>query len=186
MTVNPYAPPTTDAVIEETYDGGNDVLAGRFTRFAAALVDGILVGLVIWPIMFITGYFQRSQEDQVGALEELGMQLFGITVMLALNGYLLSSRGQSVGKLLTKIQIVDAADGKLLPFLRVYVYRQLWVLPLSILVTLTPGYFDDLIISVVLLVDAAMIFGNQRRCLHDYIAGSKVVLYRENRARLSA
>jgi uncharacterized RDD family membrane protein YckC len=131
--------------------------------------------------MFITGYFQRIQEDQVGALKEVGMELFGIAVMLALNGYLLSRRGQSVGKLLTKIQIVDVADGKLLPFLRVYVYRHLWVLPLSILVNLIPGSFDDLIVNVVFLVDAVMIFGNERRCLHDYIAGSKVVLYRENR-----
>ena len=41
--------------------------------------------------------------------------------------------------------------------------------------SLIPGQADDILINLVSLVDALFIFGKQRRCLHDYIAGSKVV-----------
>jgi uncharacterized RDD family membrane protein YckC len=98
-----------------------------------------------------------------------------------LNGYLLTTRGQTIGKLLTKIQIVDVQSGDLLPFLRVYVYRYLWTLPLLLVVILIPGPADDLLVNVVYLIDALLIFGSDRRCLHDYIAGSKVVIYRAKR-----
>jgi uncharacterized RDD family membrane protein YckC len=137
------------------------------------------------PVMFATGYYGRAQAQHVGFLEQITMSLFGIAVMLALNGYLLFTRGQTIGKMLTKIQIVDASSGELLPFLRVYVYRYLWMLPIIVVVAFIPGTIDDLLVNVVALVDMAMIFGEDRRCLHDYIAGSKVVLYRANRQKAS-
>lgn len=58
-------------------------------------------------------------------------------------------------------------------------------LPLLVVVMLIPGAIDDLLVNIVVLIDALMIFGAERRCLHDYIAGSKVVLYRENRQKLA-
>ncbi len=145
------------------------------------MVDGVLM----MAIMFATGYHERTQAQQVGVLEQIAMSLLGMAVMLALNGYLLFTRGQSIGKMLTKIQIVDAQNGELLPFLRVYVYRYLWMLPITVVVALIPGPVDDLLVNVVALVDALMIFGAYRRCLHDYIAGSKVVLYQANRQKVS-
>jgi uncharacterized RDD family membrane protein YckC len=108
-----------------------------------------------------------------------------MALMLALNGHLLATRGQTVGKLLTKIQIVDAQSGGLLPFLRVYVYRYLWMLPLVFVVALIPGTVDDGLVNVVAIIDALFIFGAARRCLHDYIAGSKVVLYQAHRQRVT-
>ena len=150
------------------------------------MVDGFLLMAIIMPVAFGTGYYERVQTQQVGLGEQIAMSLLGMVVMLALNGYLLFARGQSIGKMLTKIQIVDARNGQLLPFLRVYVYRYLWMLPISVVVTLIPGTIDDIIlINVVSLVDMAMIFGAPRRCLHDYIAGSKVVIYQANRQTVS-
>jgi hypothetical protein len=149
------------------------------------MVDGILMMAIYMPIMFATGYFERAQAQQVGFLEQFAMSLLGMAVMLVLNGYLLFSRGQSIGKVLTKIQIVDVRSGGLLPFLRVYVYRYLWILPLVVVAAIIPGRADDLLVNVVALIDAAMIFGANRRCLHDYIAGSKVVFYQANRQKVS-
>lgn len=103
---------------------------------------------------------------------------------LILNGYLLVTRGQSIGKALLKIQIVDEQTDKLLPFLRVYVYRYLWLMPLMIVVVIIPGSIDDMAVNIVSVANALFIFGAAQRCLHDYIAGSKVVPYQPGRARL--
>ena len=183
MSNNPYAPPSTTGGIDVPAVPEHDELARRFTRFASAMVDGILMMAITMPVMFATGFVARTQAQQVGFLEQIAMSLLGMVSMLALNGYLLATRGQTIGKMLTKIQIVDAQSGGLLPFLRVYVYRYLWMLPLVFVVALIPGTVDNVLVNVVALIDALFIFVTARRCLHDYIAGSKVVLYKAHRQR---
>ncbi len=185
MSVNPYAPPSTSGGVDVLPVSESDELARRFARFVSAMVDGMLIVAITMPVMWATGFLARTQAQQVGFLEQIAMSLFGIVVMLALNGYLLATRGQTIGKMLTKIQIVDAQSGGLLPFLRVYVYRYLWLLPLGFVVALIPGTVDNVLVNVVTLIEVLFIFGEARRCLHDYIAGSKVVLYREHRERVT-
>lgn len=185
MSTNPYAPPTSTTSFDVAANPANDELARRFTRFASALVDGFLVMAVLGPLAFATGFFARTQAQQVGLPEQILMSLAGMAVMLLLNGYLLATRGQTIGKVLTKIQIVDAQSGKLLPFHRVFIFRYLWITPFSLGVILIPGPFDDLLVNALSLIDALFIFGAARRCLHDYIAGSKVVLFKPDRAKLT-
>ena len=186
MSSNPYAPPATSEVnFNADPTNHEDELAGRFTRFASAFVDGILMMGITAPVLYATGYYERARLQQLGWFEQIAMSLFGMAVMLGLNGYLLFTRGQTVGKMLTKIQIVDASNGGLLPFLRVYVYRYLWLTPLVIVVAIIPGNLDNFLVNVVAIIDALMIFGQQQRCLHDYIANSKVVLYKPNRMKAS-
>jgi uncharacterized RDD family membrane protein YckC len=127
------------------------------------------------PVGLATGFYARAQTQQVGILEQFAMVALGLIVMLAFQGYLLATRGQTIGKWLTKIRIVDAKTGALLPFVRVYVYRYLWLMPLVLIVAMVPGVIDDLLINLVTIVDALFIFGKERRCLHDFIAGSKVI-----------
>ena len=185
MSTNPYTPPSTISEPQFSGDSTDEPLAGRFTRFAAAMVDGILILIIVLAVQFLTGFVQRTAMQQASILEQMVMSLLGIAVMLLLNGYLLVSRGQTIGKMLTNIQIVDFDTGKLLPFVRVYVYRYLWTLPFFLTAVLIPGTRDDALINLVVLIDALFIFSELRRCLHDRIAGSKVVLYRAGRERLS-
>ena len=183
MSVNPYSVSPAD-IDNRLYESGQeDQLAGRFTRFAAVLADGFFLGIITVPVQIATGYVARSAKGQTSWLESLAMSLFGLGAFLLLNGYLLAKRGQTIGKMLTKIQIVSAEDGGLLSFLRVYAYRYLWLLPLLIVVLLIPGDRDNLLVSVAVLVDSVLIFGSERRCLHDRIAGSKVVKYVPGRER---
>ncbi|MEZ6093475.1 MAG: RDD family protein [Pirellulaceae bacterium] len=158
-----------------------DERAGRFTRFAASIVDGILMAGFIYAIQVATGNWDRFTTQEVESSNQFAIYLIGIFVFLALNGYLLAKRGQTIGKLVTKIQIVDARYGNLLPFLRVYVLRYLWPFPFQVLAYLIPGKTDDLIFYWIVLIDVLVIFDSNRRCLHDYIAGSQVVLYRADR-----
>ena len=128
-----------------------DELAGRSTRLAAAIVDGVLLMAILIPVQMATGYMTRVGLHEVGLLEEMVMSLLGILVALFLNGYLLYTRGQTIGKALTRIQIVDYETGRLLPFLRVYVYRYLWMLPLTLAVPFIPDGHGWILLEVVCL-----------------------------------
>ena len=175
MSHNPYAAPASIDGTAGMTDSGRDELVGRSIRFVAAMVDGLLVCAILIPIGIATGYNDRDEADQFRFLEEIAMLMLGEIVWLGLNGYLLGTRGQTVGKMLTKIRIVDARTGSLLPFVRVYVYRSLWLIPIVLLALLIPGMIGDLLIGLAWLGDKMSIFGKERRCLHDFIAGSKVV-----------
>lgn len=178
MSINPYEPPATTDQLHADAATGN-VLAGRSSRFVAALIDGLAMMVVVIPIQFFTGYYQRAQEPGPSPLEQILMSLFGMVVFLVINGQLLRTRGQTLGKWLTGIQIVDHLTATIPPFVRVYVYRYLWSFPLIIVAALVPGNIDDMLVNLVILVDVLFIFGSNRRCIHDYIAGTKVVLFRQ-------
>jgi uncharacterized RDD family membrane protein YckC len=180
---NPYAAPaeSSEPPIPEVPDSTGDVLAGRGLRFLSAMIDGILPAAIIVPIQFGTGFYQRTLSQQVTFTEQLAMALVGMAAFLICHGYLLITRGQSIGKYLLGLQIVDYATGQLLPPMRVYVYRYLWSLPITITALLIPGTTDDTIFAYLLMIDPLFIFGEERRCLHDLIAGSKVVKYKANR-----
>ncbi len=159
-----------------------DALAERFTRLVAAVVDGALLFAVLAPIQMLSGFHERARSGQAGQLESLVMSLLAIGIMLGLHGRLLYTRGQTIGKVLMRIQIVDRDQGGRMPFFRVFVLRYLWLTPLGLLGILFPiiPLFNALLYLLV-LVDALMIFGENRQCLHDLIAGSKVVQYEPDR-----
>lgn len=183
MSQNPFAPSASNFTPDSTAVPQNDELARRFTRFASAMVDGLLVVPLIIPTMFLTGHYQRMQAGEASVVEQLLFSLAGMLAFLAVHGYFVVTRGQSIGKILTKIQVVDANNGTLLPFMRVVVLRYWWMAPAVILVAIIPGQADNFIVNILSLVDAGLIFSAERRCLHDYIAGSKVVMYQPNRPR---
>jgi uncharacterized RDD family membrane protein YckC len=91
--------------------------------------------------------------------------LGGTGAVLALNSYFWATRAQSIGKMIvgTKIVALDGSNASL----SLIILRR--VLPIS-LVALIPG-----VGSVVGLVDAVAIFRKDRRCVHDLIAGTRVV-----------
>lgn len=185
MSTNPYATPTHSPSTTPTrQDHGESELASKWIRFVSAMLDGVIILWIINMVLYLTGDWLRALAEQVGVAERLVKPFVGVLVTLSLNGYLLASRGQTIGKVLTKIQIVDFETDLLMPFVRVYVLRYLWMLPVTITVVLIPGSYDDPVLGLLGWVDALLIFTVARRCLHDYIAGSKVVLFQPDRARI--
>lgn len=184
MSSNPFEAPSYNSdVATESTDG--EVLAGRFTRFASTLVDGILMGLLLLPIQFYSGYYTRAAAQNVTITEQLLMAVLGFVAMLVVHGFTLANRGQSIGKILTGIQIVGAHSNALLPFFKVFVLRHMWMLPLNLLAVFAPVPAGGFVLGIIGLVDALLIFGGDRRCLHDYIAGSRVVMYKEGRKKMA-
>jgi uncharacterized RDD family membrane protein YckC len=160
---NPYAPPT--AAVQDTDDEAGD-LAGRGQRFGAALIDGFIGLIAAVPIMLALGTFAYLRAGQpIPTRLTIISALCGFAVFLAIHGYLLKTNGQTVGKRLIGIKIVDL-DDRLPSFGKVVGLRYL---PIT-LVTLVPiaGQFLP-------LVDVLFIFRKDRRCIHDLIAGTRVV-----------
>ncbi len=159
---NPYSPP--EAAVD--VDDGNDILASRGARLGGAIIDSILSIVVIIPIMFMTGYWQRAATGEISWTEALGYGLLGIFIFIVLHGYLLAKRGQTIGKVVAETRIVSVDDGKILPFSRVLGLRYLpWFVISQI----------PLIGPILGLVNVLFIFRSDKRCLHDLIAGTRVI-----------
>jgi uncharacterized RDD family membrane protein YckC len=141
-------------------------LASRWLRAVAATYDTILLMLACALPASMLGYWEREDRTQ---MDILVATIIVWCAFLILNGYLLAKNGQTMGKVVTNIRIVAAETGELVPFWRLLGLR--YVLPaLASLLPVAGPFFP--------LVDVVCIFGRDRRCLHDWVAGTKVVVVR--------
>jgi uncharacterized RDD family membrane protein YckC len=148
------------------------VLASRAARFLGSLIDAVVVGIptvivVIVAFLLIWGLDVNPEQitftDQI-ALEAAGFIAYFLLFLLV-NGYPLLTRGQTIGKIAMKTRIVDL-DGNIPGFAKIVVLRYL-VPSLLVQIPLVGNLFG--------LVDSLFIFGAECRCVHDYIAGTKVI-----------
>lgn len=158
---NPYASPDSDVTVDEPTD-----LAGRGLRLGGSIIDGIVSILVIVPAMFAMGYWDRAMAGEETVMDSVWLFLLGFGIFLLVNGYLLANRGQTIGKALVKTRIVSVNDEKILSFGKVLSLRYLPVWVLSVIPLVGPIFG---------LVNVLFIFRSDRRCVHDLIAGTKVV-----------
>jgi len=89
-----------------------------------------------------------------------------IVAFLLVHGYPLATRGQSVGKILVQTRIVSVEDGKILPFSKLIALRYL---PLWVAAQI------PVVAQIFGLADALFVFRDDRRCIHDLIAGTRVI-----------
>jgi uncharacterized RDD family membrane protein YckC len=171
---DPLAPPTTGdgppAYGQPGHQAGTAPLAGRGSRFAAALIDGLISIAITLPLQFKLGVYKDFPDmSSFGFGEKAAWGLGGFVLWTALHGYLLATRSQTIGKRLVGIQIVNVSDGRPTPFSRVLFAR---FFPVAVVSNI------PFLGGLASLVDALFIFADDRRCLHDHIAGTKVVDYR--------
>jgi uncharacterized RDD family membrane protein YckC len=161
---NPYAAPDADVDVDTNVAGE---LAGRWRRFGGAILDGVLMIAFLFPAMYGVGYWEKAMAQEETAMDIALVGGIGIAVFLVLNGYLLATSGQTIAKRLLKMRIVSVTDNKILPIGKVLLLRYLpfWVIGQVPIVGQIMG-----------LVNPAFIFGAERRCLHDHLAGTKVVM----------
>jgi uncharacterized RDD family membrane protein YckC len=160
---NPYSAPQAEVrdVVQKLR------LGGRGERLGAAIIDGLILLAILLPAMFFGGYFSGIMQ---GVRPAFGMQalwvLIGFAIFVAVQGYPLAQGGQTWGKKLLKLKIVDL-DGAQPDFLRLIGFRY----GSTQLVSLIP-----VVGSIYAFVDVLFIFREDRRCLHDLIAGTRVVV----------
>lgn len=167
---NPYSSPQT---VSESIDPQGPpqlvLLASRGDRFVGALIDSLLVGIPTFVVAAMIGVFGYSV---VGSTDTASFWLInllawaaGCLIFLAIQGYLLANYGQTVGKRVVGTQI-RGNDDRLLTLSELLLKRYL---PLWILSSL------PYVGGAIGIVNALAIFRSNHKCLHDDLAGTKVI-----------
>jgi uncharacterized RDD family membrane protein YckC len=169
MDQNPYQPP--GARIEEPRPASPDAdLADRGQRLAAAILDTVLLLLILVPLMIFGGYIEAVMEaSRAGQDPPIGLVLawtaVGFAMFVAVQGYPLMKSGQTWGKKIMGIRIVDLAGGQ--PSLTHLLTRRYLPVQAVSVIPVVGGLLG--------LVNVLLIFRGDRRCGHDLIAGTRVV-----------
>lgn len=178
---NPFAAATTIGVPAV-------VLAERGQRFLARFIDwvieiacaipgGILLGTEV--VKLIVSMSQGKEPD----FEQLDVQklvlggsilLAGLLSLLIVQVWMLHTRGQSIGKRIVGIRVVRL-DGSKAGIVYAWVLRELAITGIGFMTGLIPFIGPILLRPAFHLTDWCLIFRDDQRCLHDQIAGTKVV-----------
>ena len=166
-----YAPPSAEAdegVVPIDYADDDRPLARPDARLFAAMADwflyviAVFVGWLVFGTVFFTSMSMRGLPALVGLSILPGLLAFPL---VCFQWYLISTRGQTIGKRLLNIRIVKM-DGSPVGFGSGVVLRS-WSMDLIVLV--------PVIGPLVRLLDILFIFGQESRCIHDLIAGTRVI-----------
>ncbi len=145
---------------------GIEDLASRWARLGAAIIDFIIMLAISVPIVIFIGLVDFDDWEATQSIgDQVLSSVLSVILFIAVNGYFLARNGQSIGKLALGIKIVrtsreKASFGRLIG-LR---YLPIWI------ATSIP-YIGGLIG----LVDILLIFREEKNCLHDDIADTRVV-----------
>ena len=179
-------PPVIDhPVIEPPVDVGPEtpVLASRWLRLGAALLDEMIADFCALPGMILLGpsglmlLFRLTMQGRdalqdsdlerlAGMSSALGVLLLGVLFCAAIQAWMLSARGQTVGKCLLEIRIVRVQDDANPGFVHAVLLRSIVPMIVRAIPMFGLGFW---------LVDVGCIFRTDKRCLHDLIAVTKVV-----------
>ena len=139
--------------------------ASVWRRVTAAAVDFVTVPSVAMIVMLITGALENA-EAWTNGLPWLRVFLLGVVGYLMVNGVLLWRYGQTLGKRLARIKIVDHESGRV---------PALWKL-----IVLRAPFFPLMYVTLIgfwylLAIDLLTGLRADRRCIHDWISGTRVV-----------
>lgn len=96
--------------------------------------------------------------------EALQNMLFYILAMLVIQALLLAKSGQSIGKKLARIKIVDAETQEKVGLTRIFLIRSVVFI-----------IFNLTLFPIIALIDLAFAFTDKRQALHDKLAKTKVI-----------
>lgn len=167
MTQNPYAPPGAAVYAAPEPE---IIAATRWERFRAALADNLLL---IVPV--VGAALAMSLLVPTDPMLGLGAAVVGFLCFLGVgvwNIVLLVQEGQTLGKKIVGIRIIDA-QGENPGFWKIFLVRSL---PFAVVgAVLNLAFKTRAASGLVTLIDAAFIFGATRRCLHDILADTHVI-----------
>jgi uncharacterized RDD family membrane protein YckC len=158
-------------------------LASRWLRLGAALLDELFSNFCALPGMVMLGpsalmlIFRLATQGK-GALQDsdlemltsrtsaLSVLVLGVVLCAIVQVWMLTVHGQTVGKRLLGIRIVRVQDDANPGFAHTVLLRSVIPMVLRAIPVFGLGFW---------LVDVGCIFRTDKRCLHDLIAGTKVV-----------
>ena len=147
---------------------------GFWIRFLAIFIDGLIIGAVTAPLGFIVG--MSSAATALGTdnaalgvatggahLAMLsGVLVLDLAIAICYQGYFVSQKGGTLGKLALGLKIVNAADGS------------------NLSVGKAIGrYFAYFLSAVVLYIGYIIVaFDSEKRALHDHVCSTRVIYKR--------
>jgi uncharacterized RDD family membrane protein YckC len=188
LPYNPYAPPETPPFAER--DPGSAALATRWRRLGGALVDGLFAvaaGFLPAVALHAAGLdpfpLEATRPPSLGWMPSGLLSLSTGLLPDALQWFLIARSGQTLGKKALDMRIVTL-DGEVVGFTRGVALRWWPAYALSVASVLIATFLPAAsllrsLLTMVVGADALFIFGSQKRCLHDFIAGTRVVMTRE-------
>lgn len=160
---NPYQTPESNLVDEKPAEF---TLAGRGSRLAAAIIDGIIGLVFAIPVIMSLGIWDMAKAGQQPPFSlTLLSAIIGFAAFALVHGYFLNSNGQTIGKKLLGIRIAKL-DHAVPPLTTTLGKRYL---PIT-LASLVP-----MVGQILTIVDILFIFRGDRRCVHDHVAGTQVI-----------
>jgi uncharacterized RDD family membrane protein YckC len=146
-------------------------LASRWARLGSALLDSVVGCVFVLPgliMMFMVGGFSGWDKAPRSGVFIVGMLLIfvGFVAVIVVQLYLLSTRGQTIGKKLLSIRIVTFDTESNPGFVKAFLLRMFVNGIIGAIPVVGPVYS---------IVDLCFIFRGDKRCIHDLIAGTKVV-----------
>jgi uncharacterized RDD family membrane protein YckC len=141
---------------------GARVYGGFWIRFLAVFIDGILLGIVNFALQAVTStrIITGSDVGNLGLLlSTLGFNfMISITLNMFYESFFLVQYGATPGKMIFKLKVITAEGGRLT-----------WGRAIG-------RFFAKFLSGITLLIGYIMAaFDSEKRALHDYIAGTRVI-----------
>ncbi len=161
---NPYSSSESNLELDPPSSTEGE-LAQRRIRLLAAFIDGLFMLLFMIPGMLYIGWDTFKNPALANSWSIKVTLWICLIPPFLINCYLVSSKSQTLGKSLAGIRMVRL-DGSTLTLGRWLTHR---TLPFYLVsqIPVVGGFFG--------LIDALFIFGQEKRCLHDLVADTKVV-----------
>jgi uncharacterized RDD family membrane protein YckC len=164
-TLNPYAPPSANISAAPT-SSEYLVLADRGIRLGACILDYAWIVVAVIPLAVMLPFIDaKSNEPPVLILAMMALLSVAVIAYVIYNMVLIHRHGQTLGKKILNIKIVRP-DGSRCS-LRRYIFLR--YIPIGLLSNIP---FLGLLVAA---GNPLMIFREDRRCGHDFIADTIVV-----------
>lgn len=171
--MDPFSPPASDGTALRAPSTAE--LAPHSLRLSGYIVDRVLLFAWLIPavisMVLFPGEVNALGEEEPSAISLVvtGIGVLGMFGLSIYNWVLIDRQGQTLGKMFVGTRIVKL-DGSPVDLVSGVILRN-WVLGLI------TGVLNQCCLGWVMgLADVLFIFGAERRCLHDYIAGTIVVV----------
>ena len=161
--------PETPANMAQEVDADDGPeLAGRGRRLGAYIIDAIIAAIVLAVFAFqnLGISFDDLARDSMTQQMSTAGTVAVVIIFMAINSYLLVTRGQTLGKWMLGIRIVDVTSNGAATAVKLLGLRYVLVMLLGAI---------PIIGGLLGVIDFLFIFREDRRCVHDLIAGTKVV-----------
>jgi uncharacterized RDD family membrane protein YckC len=174
---NNYAPPHS-VVADVEPAVGSFQLATRGSRLAAALLDAVIFGVPLLPTYVMLGksmWQHGMRANNAVAADMLSMGWYAAVgglvelVLVVIMAVMVYRTQQTFGKRIMRIKVART-DGSRASLARIFWLRNFANGLFSGLAALIP-----VVGRLYALIDILFIFGEPRRCVHDYIADTIVI-----------